>query len=390
MPLLDPDPVERARVAERGAARRTTSSAVERAVERIRARRAREGRARARGARARGRGRTTRPPSSAPCARCSRPATAGASARRSSPSSAPARSCSCAATAQRAQTVALAGTHAAQRRPGRRRPPRRAAAAERQGPRGAGDRRAPDRAHARPGQPLGGGGRGAGARARSTTSSTSPRRSAPSSPSRCRRVELAGLLLPDPGRRRRAARARAAADPGARGPRPRLVRRRRSAGPTSPRTASSAWRCAARCCAGRSPTCTRAAGSCATRCPPRSSPRPRSSSQALLPLLVLSVRVCPAGSSAGTRIPGRAMFERFRTRATEERGDVPPPTEPRATRGEAHARDRGDTRPRGRPARTRSTARSRVRARQREEFGGINWGRPSSAGSSPSAWRRSC
>ena len=73
--------------------------------------------------------------------------------------------------------------------------------------------------------------------------------------------------------------SRAAADPGARGARPRLVRRRRSAGPTWPRTASSAWRCAARCCAARSRTSTRAAGSCATRCPPRSWRRPRSSSR---------------------------------------------------------------------------------------------------------------
>ena len=60
-------------------------------------------------------------------------------------------------------------------------------------------------------------------------------------------VELAGAAAPDARRRRRAARGRRAADPGARGPRPRLVRRARSAGPTRPRTASSASRCAARC-----------------------------------------------------------------------------------------------------------------------------------------------
>ena len=57
------------------------------------------------------------------------------------------------------------------------------------------------------------------------------------------------------------------------------------AGPTWRRTASSAWRCGARCCAARWRTSTPAAGSSPTPSRSTSWRRPRSSSQALLPLL---------------------------------------------------------------------------------------------------------
>ncbi len=76
---------------------------------------------------------------------------------------------------------------APQRRPRGRRPPRRAAAARRELPRGARDRRAADRAHAAPARRLGHRRTRARARARSPTSSTSPRRSARSSPRRSTR-----------------------------------------------------------------------------------------------------------------------------------------------------------------------------------------------------------
>ena len=58
-----------------------------------------------------------------------------------------------------------------------------------------------------------------------------------------------GCCIPTPAVGGEPREARRAADSGARGARPRLVRRRRWAGPTSPRTASSASRSAARCCA---------------------------------------------------------------------------------------------------------------------------------------------
>ena len=74
-------------------------------------------------------------------------------------------------------------------------------------------------------------------------------------------IELAGLLHPTPAVGGEPRVGRRAADPGARGARPRLVRRRRLGGPTWGRTASSASRCAARSCAAPSRTCTRAAGS---------------------------------------------------------------------------------------------------------------------------------
>ena len=98
-------------------------------------------------------------------------------------------------------------------------------------------------------------------------------------------LELAGLMHPTPAVGGEPLRARRAADPRARGARPRLVLRARSAGPTPPATASSAWRCAARCCAAASLAATPATASCATPTRRASSPRRRSSSQALLPLL---------------------------------------------------------------------------------------------------------
>ena len=91
-------------------------------------------------------------------------------------------------------------------------------------------------------------------------------------------VELAGLLLPTPAvggepreapsRSSRPSRASTAA--GTRG---------RLAGPTSPRTASSAWRSGARSCAAASPTCMQAVALSGIPCRPRSLPRARSSSR---------------------------------------------------------------------------------------------------------------
>ena len=81
---------------------------------------------------------------------------------------------------------------------------------------------------------------------RSRTSSTWRRRCAPSWPSRAARSSSpARCTRPPPS----AASRGSAAEPScaARAARPRLVRRRRSAGWTPPRTASSASRCAARC-----------------------------------------------------------------------------------------------------------------------------------------------
>ena len=92
-------------------------------------------------------------------------------------------------------------------------------------------------------------------------------------------LELAGTDAPDAGGRRRAARGRRADDPGARGPRPRLVPRAGRLDATRSATASSASRCAARCSKAASRAATPAAGSCATRSRPSSSPRPRSSSR---------------------------------------------------------------------------------------------------------------
>ena len=87
-------------------------------------------------------------------------------------------------------------------------------------------------------------------------------------------VELAGMLLPTPGRRRRAARGRSAADPGARGARSRLVRRRGRLD-RSGRGRRVLRRAALRPAARRSRICMRVVGSCGTPYPPRSSRRAR-------------------------------------------------------------------------------------------------------------------
>ena len=112
---------------------------------------------------------------------------------------------------------------APQRRPGRRRPPRRAAAARRELPRGARDRRAADRAHAAPARGVGR--RRARAGARADRQHPAPRDADPRAAGGADRRARAGRAdAPDARRRRRAAARRGAADPGARGPRPRLVR----------------------------------------------------------------------------------------------------------------------------------------------------------------------
>ena len=101
---------ERAAAAARPGAGRPLPDRLDRAARALRGRRRargradprrrlREDRARPRGRRARARRRTTRPPSSASCARASTPATSTASAAATPPSSAPRPSCSCAARA---------------------------------------------------------------------------------------------------------------------------------------------------------------------------------------------------------------------------------------------------------------------------------------------------
>ena len=77
-------------------------------------------------------------------------------------------------------------------RPGRRRPPRRAAPALRQGPRGAADRRPPHRPRAAPVLASGSPRRTSRRSSRSRTSSTSRRRSARSSPTRAARSSSPG------------------------------------------------------------------------------------------------------------------------------------------------------------------------------------------------------
>src|SRR3954454_6738814 len=124
----------------------------------------------------------------------------------------------------RAGTLALGGSTGRSGDPAGRRPPRRAAPAVGQGPRGAGDRRAADRPRAAPAQRLGHDGRRAGRREdgeHPAPRDADPRPARPSGRGgRARR-----RAAPAPGGRRRAAGCRRAADPGARGPRPRLVRR---------------------------------------------------------------------------------------------------------------------------------------------------------------------
>ena len=196
MPLVDPDPVERTRVAS-AAPPSHYEQAVERAVERIRAGElekvvlAREVRAHA-PARARPRGGPRRAEGAVPRLLLLVRGHAGGGLRRREPGAAR-------APRRPAGPDRRPRRHdAPQRRSRRRRPPRRAAAPQRQGPRGAGHRGAPHRAHARPGEPLGGRGRRAGAR-------EGPQRAAPghadpraASRSAYRRSSSPGMLLPTP------------------------------------------------------------------------------------------------------------------------------------------------------------------------------------------------
>ena len=167
---------------------------------------------------------------------------------------------------------------APQRRPRGRRPPRRAAPALLQGPRGAGDRHAAHRARAAPAQRLGHRRRGAGRRAdgQHPASRDADPRAARAAGQRGRAGRPAA---PDARRRRRAAGRGGAADPRARGPRPRLVRGPgrldgRQRGRRVLRRA--ALRAAHR---PRSRAATRASASCATPIRRPSWPRPRSSSR---------------------------------------------------------------------------------------------------------------
>ena len=193
-----PGPGRSARAWRAPRRRRTTSRPWQRAVERIRAGElqkvvlAREVRAHA-AARSRPRRRA-----SARSGSCFPPATAAAWARRRPRSSAPAPSCSCAATAQRAQTVALAGTT------------RRSADPSVDDHLGeqllhsAKDREeqaivaAPHRAHARAGEPVGRRGRRAGAREgpeRPAPRHADPR---PARAIRCPRSSWPGCCCPTP------------------------------------------------------------------------------------------------------------------------------------------------------------------------------------------------
>ena len=153
MPLLDPDPVQRTRVAS-AAPPSHYEHAVERAVERIRAGElekvvlAREVRAHA-PRRARPGGGVRGAPGAVSRLLLLVRRHAGGRLRRRQPRAArpPRRPARPDGRPRR--------HHAPQRGPGRGRPPRRAAPPEHEGPGGAGDRGAPDRAHARPGEPLG-------------------------------------------------------------------------------------------------------------------------------------------------------------------------------------------------------------------------------------------
>ena len=126
MPLLDPDPVERTTRGQRGPARRTTSTPWSAPSSASAPASSRRSCSRARCA-CTPPASTTRPPCSARCARSSRPASAGASARPELAFVGASPELLVRRDGARAQTVALAGTTRPQRRPGRGRPPRRAA-----------------------------------------------------------------------------------------------------------------------------------------------------------------------------------------------------------------------------------------------------------------------
>jgi hypothetical protein len=116
--------------------------------------------------------------------------------------------------------------HPPQRRSRRRRAPWRAAAARRELPRGACDRRTADRAHAAPARDLGG--RCARAGARAHRQHPAPGDAHPRTAGGADRGARAGRAdAPDAGRRRRAAARGRPADPRAGGPGPRLVHRPR-------------------------------------------------------------------------------------------------------------------------------------------------------------------
>ncbi len=124
---------------------------------------------------------------------------------------------------QRVETLALAGSTRRSADPAVDDSPGRAAAARPELPRGARDRRPPDRADAAPA--LGMGRRGARARARADRQHPASRDADPRpARSACRGARAGRPDAPHAGRRRRAAERRGAADPGPRGPRPRLVR----------------------------------------------------------------------------------------------------------------------------------------------------------------------
>ncbi len=152
----------------------------------------------------------------------------------------------------RASTVALAGSTRRSADPGRRRPPRRAAAAQRQGPRGERDRRPPGSTRA--------------LRPHAVWVTVAPEpglvqvaniqhlgrcRSAPSWPDRSGAIELAGLLHPTPAVGGEpwpvAERLLPALEGFDRG----LVRRAVRVDRLHAGTASSAWRCGVRCSRGR-------------------------------------------------------------------------------------------------------------------------------------------
>ena len=79
------------------------------------------------------------------------------------------------------------------------------------------------------------------------------------------------------------------------------------------------------------------------------------------------------------------MFERFKNRSTEDDGATATTVDgDRPIGRDAPATEPTATHPHAGPVATRETM-HRVRARQREEYGGINWGALSSAGSSRSA-----
>ena len=156
---------------------------------------------------------------------------------------------------QRVSTIALAGSTAAQRRPGRRRATSASSCCATPSYREehAIVARRIERTAA-PARRLGH--RRAGARARADRQHPASRHADPRAARRAHGGARAGRAdAPDAGRRRRAAVARRAADPahsrastaaGTPGP---------SAGPTRPATASSASRCAARCCDGNVARC---------------------------------------------------------------------------------------------------------------------------------------